>query len=193
LDVCLETPKNLAEFSLGRRFESNMDDKTIDLLARAINEGVTSTSWAILALAAVTAGAHRVHGCVSGQKGEHRAIRENFREALDQMKEQTRATKAVEAEIAERLHYRTEILLPRLDAYKALWAATDIVRPTRQGAISTKEKEKLRQTLTSWYYNNGNGIFLSIVAERDFRDARQALNGEATRKSRSHSRGCGQH
>jgi hypothetical protein len=46
-----------------------MDDKTIDLLARAINEGVTSTSWAILALAAVTAGATAFMGAYLAKRG----------------------------------------------------------------------------------------------------------------------------
>jgi hypothetical protein len=153
-----------------------MDEKTVNLLVRAINEGVTSTVWAALALAAVAAGAAAFLGAYLAKRGEHRALRENFREALDQMKEQTQATKAIETEFAESLHYRTEILLPRLGAYKTLWTATEIVRPTRQEAISAEEKKKLRQTLTSWYYDEGNGIFLSFEAGRDFREARTALD-----------------
>ena len=156
--------------------EEPMDEKTLDLLVRAINEGITSTLWTALALAAVAGGAAAYLVSYLTKMGEHRALRDNFSEALDQMKQQTEATKAIETEFGESLHYRTEILFPRLEAYKTLWAATEIVRPTREEAITAEEKKKLRQTLTSWYYDKGNGIFLSFEAGRHFREARAALD-----------------
>lgn len=154
-----------------------MDEKALGLLARAIAEGATSGTWVVLAVAALAAGVAAYLGAYFAKKAEHLATRENFREALDQMKEQTKATKAIEAEIAEGLHYRTQLLLPRIDSYKALWAETEVARPTRSQSLSTADKEVLRQKLTSWYYDKGNGIFLSVEAGKHFRDARQTLAG----------------
>jgi hypothetical protein len=81
----------------------------------------------------------------------------------------------VRTKLQEDLYYRTEVLLPRLEAYKLLWELTYVVRPTRKDAITQQEKENLRTELTRWYYEKGYGICLSLEAGILWRDARNSL------------------
>ena len=68
----------------------------------------------------------------------------------------------IKSQLQEDLYYKTQILAPRLEAYKQLWALTYVVRPTREGSLTMEEKTALRDRLTSWYYESGNGICLSL-------------------------------
>jgi hypothetical protein len=77
------------------------------------------------------------------------------------------------------LSYGTGILLPRLEAYRELWARTEPVRPTRKDAITVQEKDWLWDSLTTWYYQKGNGLLLSIKARDLLFNARGHLKSQA--------------
>jgi hypothetical protein len=83
------------------------------------------------------------------------------------------------AELQKDVYYKTEILLPRLEAYKTLWNLTYGVRPTRQERITEEEKSKLNNELTAWYYECGNGIFLSLKTGKLWRSARRSLSNQS--------------
>lgn len=101
--------------------------------------------------------------------------------------EKIRATVSTELEtlksqLQEDLYYRTQILTPRLEAYKRLWALTYPVRPTRKDRLTEDEKSTLRDALTGWYYEHGDGICLSLEAGRIWRSARNSLTQDPDEK-----------
>lgn len=68
----------------------------------------------------------------------------------------------------------TEILLPRIEAYKKLWEISEnIINIENQ--FDTADKETIINELKSWYFEDGNGIFLSTEANESFRKAARAL------------------
>jgi hypothetical protein len=88
----------------------------------------------------------------------------------------------LKSQLQEDLYYRTQILSPRLEAYKRLWALTYPARPTRTDSLTKEEKRALRDALTRWYYENGDGICLSLEAGRMWRSARNSLEEQADKK-----------
>lgn len=178
-----------------------MDPEPLNLIQDAIEKGLTSRIWLVMLLGLICAGAGAFLGSYLKKMGEQRAIKEKFDEVLQQIAAQTEVTQAIKADFAkdissftadlstdletlkaclqEDLSYKIEVLLPRLDAYKTLWELTYIVRPTRKDRIKDEEKAKLEEDLTSWYYKNGQGIFLSLEAGRLWRSARRSLSSDS--------------
>jgi len=68
----------------------------------------------------------------------------------------------------------TEILIPRLEAYKKLWEITESVY-NLNGSIESPTKENIIADLNAWYFEEGNGIFLSSVASDILRTAIRAI------------------
>jgi len=68
----------------------------------------------------------------------------------------------------------TEILIPRIEAYKRLWEISENVTGTK-GSLDSADKETIINELNSWYFEDGNGIFLSAEASESFRKAIRAL------------------
>lgn len=68
----------------------------------------------------------------------------------------------------------TEILVPRLEAYKRLWEISETVTDIKS-QFDTADKETIINELNSWYFEDGNGIFLSTEASECFRKAIRAL------------------
>ena len=68
----------------------------------------------------------------------------------------------------------TEILIPRLEAYKRLWEISESVEDA-SGALDSTTKEGLIADLNSWYFEEGNGMFLSSAASDIFRIAIRSL------------------
>ena len=91
---------------------------------------------------------------------------------------------ALTSQLHEDLYYKTEILPPRLEAYRRLWALTSVVRPSRNDHLTNDERRELRNALTNWYYDNGDGICLSLAAGRAWRDARNCLLEDPDEKIR---------
>ena len=68
----------------------------------------------------------------------------------------------------------TEILVPRLEAYKRLWEISETVNNI-ENQFDTADKETIIKELNSWYFEEGNGIFLSTEASESFRKAIRSL------------------
>ena len=68
----------------------------------------------------------------------------------------------------------TEILVPRLEAYKRLWEISETVNNI-ENQFDTADKETIIKELNSWYFEEGSGIFLSTEASESFRKAIRAL------------------
>ncbi len=68
----------------------------------------------------------------------------------------------------------TEILIPRLEAYKRLWEMSESIINI-ENQFDTADKETIINELKSWYFEDGNGIFLSTEANESFRKAIRAL------------------
>jgi len=68
----------------------------------------------------------------------------------------------------------TEILIPRIEAYKRLWEISETVTDVKN-QFDTADKETIINELNSWYFEDGNGIFLSTEAGESFRKAIRAL------------------
>ena len=68
----------------------------------------------------------------------------------------------------------------RLKAYRVLWEKMAVVAPTRADEITKLEREGLESSLRNWYYDRGNGLFLSVKSQRRFLMARKVLRGEVS-------------
>ena len=79
------------------------------------------------------------------------------------------------------LKRNTEIMLAesRLPAFTSLWALTESTSPTRTKTLNKEEKNTLNLSLRAWYYENGNGLFLTNNLRKTYLAARKALEGES--------------
>jgi uncharacterized protein YoxC len=68
----------------------------------------------------------------------------------------------------------TEILIPRLDAYKRLWEISESIHDAT-GALDASTKSSIIADLNAWYFDDGNGMFLSSEASDIFRIAIRSL------------------
>lgn len=68
----------------------------------------------------------------------------------------------------------TEILIPRIEAYKRLWEISETVTGSKD-RLDSADKETIINELNSWYFEDGNGIFLSSEASESFRKVIRAL------------------
>ena len=67
----------------------------------------------------------------------------------------------------------------RMTAYGRLWALTEVARPTRiefeNNPLSKQERQSLHESMTSWYYADGNGMLLSGVTKSVYLAAKSNL------------------
>jgi hypothetical protein len=89
--------------------------------------------------------------------------------------QQAREIDLFKAKLQRESESSTQIALSRLPSYKQLWALTEIVSPATKTEITADQKQKLEAKLRSWYYHDGNGIFLSLEAARRFLHAKNKL------------------
>ena len=68
----------------------------------------------------------------------------------------------------------TEILIPRLEAYKRLWEISESISDANK-SLDASEKSSIVADLNAWYFEEGNGIFLSREASDIFRIAIRSL------------------
>ena len=66
----------------------------------------------------------------------------------------------------------------RASAYRRLWSLTAPLTPTDKAALPAGTREALEQSLKAWYYDDGNGVFLSAESQRRFLAARKLLRHE---------------
>jgi hypothetical protein len=68
----------------------------------------------------------------------------------------------------------TEILIPRLEAYKRLWEISETIN-NASGSLDADAKTNIIADLNAWYFEEGNGIFLSNEASDIFKIALRSL------------------
>ncbi len=66
----------------------------------------------------------------------------------------------------------------RASAYRKLWSLTAPLTPTNRAALPDGTREAVERSLTAWYYDDGNGVFLSAESQKRFLAARKLLRGE---------------
>ena len=73
-----------------------------------------------------------------------------------------------------------ELELGRASAYRKLVRKlTAPLTPTDKAALPGGTRDSLEQSLTAWYYEDGNGVFLSAESQKQFLAARKVLRGGA--------------
>jgi hypothetical protein len=179
-----------------------VDANLWQLIQEAVEKGITSRSWLLMLTLVVSTGLAAFLGSYLKKRGEHQALKEVSKALRDELIVKTIAIENIKGSIAiavassteslkaviatdlatfqssltEAVQFKTGILLPQIEAYKSLWAMTYVVRPTRKDLIADFEKTKLGEDMTAWYYNAGNGIFLSTKAGELWRTARSSLS-----------------
>ena len=71
----------------------------------------------------------------------------------------------VEAQVAEK----------RFAAYAALWSKTKLASPTRRTPMTGRERSKLFDDLTDWYYDCGHGMLLAEQTRNIYLKAKKNL------------------
>jgi hypothetical protein len=75
--------------------------------------------------------------------------------------------RSLESRKAE-LQKEMQIVSPQIEAYRKLWALTEITSPSRGRALTEEERRELEADLRRGYYKDGNGIFLSLASQERF-------------------------
>lgn len=84
-----------------------------------------------------------------------------------------------------RLQTRIKLLEFRVDAYRKLFALTEITSPTRLGrgeSLSPEEAKSLGKEIYDWYYENGNGLLMPDRTRLKLQALQQRLQGEPLRR-----------
>jgi hypothetical protein len=64
-----------------------------------------------------------------------------------------------------------------IDSYRALWAITTTATVTRATPLDQSERQKMRDDMLRWYYEEGNALFLSAPARDLFMAVQTNLVG----------------
>jgi len=62
------------------------------------------------------------------------------------------------------LEFRKQTATAREAAYRRLWALTQMFSPSLRADLSQERRDEVAVSLRSWYYTDGNGIYLSRAA-----------------------------
>ncbi len=81
--------------------------------------------------------------------------------------------------LEESVGTRVRIAERRLPSYRQLWEITQPTTKARKADISMPAREKLYEKLCIWYYQEGNGIFLSNKTRDLYLSAREDLIKES--------------
>lgn len=87
-----------------------MDPELINKINQAVSEGLASTRWLLIALSLIAAAIGAFVGPYLKKKAEDLATKENFRDLLDQLIKQTKATEKIKGEVAEQTGSSIEAL-----------------------------------------------------------------------------------
>lgn len=77
--------------------------------------------------------------------------------------------------LEEGISTRVRIAERRLPSYRKLWEITQPTTKARDAALSMEDRKELYTRLCNWYYEEGNGIFLSNKTRELYLDAREKL------------------
>ena len=77
---------------------------------------------------------------------------------------------------------QTKLLLAesRLPSFTSLWEKTEITSPTRENKIDDNERDELNTHLRRWYYEKGNGLYLTNDLRNIYLNARKSLEERST-------------
>lgn len=84
-----------------------------------------------------------------------------------------------------RLQTRIKLLEVRVEAYRKLFALTEITSPTRLGrgeSLSPEEAKVLGKAIYDWYYENGNGLLMPDRTRLRLQSLQQKLQGAPQRR-----------
>ncbi|WP_457599059.1 hypothetical protein [Hydrogenimonas sp.] len=76
-----------------------MDSELLKLIEKAVNDGLTTAAWYVIVISVTAAGVGAFLGSYFRRKGENIATKEDFDQLLNQLKNQTKATEEIKAEI----------------------------------------------------------------------------------------------
>jgi hypothetical protein len=68
----------------------------------------------------------------------------------------------------------------RAEAYSKLWKITEPLSPNVEEPLDDQQIQKVRQELSSWYYSDGNAMYLSFEASDLFLKSMPLLGDGAT-------------
>lgn len=71
--------------------------------------------------------------------------------------------------------YQRQLAQAKINAYQRLWSLMETVSPAREGEITYDERIDLAERLRSWYYGDGNGLYLPHKTMSAFIESRDAL------------------
>ncbi|MEM7208867.1 MAG: hypothetical protein AAF434_13675 [Pseudomonadota bacterium] len=77
--------------------------------------------------------------------------------------------------LEENVGTRVRIAERRLPSYRKLWELTGPTTRARDKQLSMVERRELYKALCGWYYESGNGIFLSNNTRELYLDSRESL------------------
>ena len=80
-----------------------------------------------------------------------------------------------------RIQTRLKVLELRIEAYRELFAVTEIASPTRLGRgaqLSEQDAKKLGKDIYSWYYENGHGLLMPNRTRQHLQWLQRTLQGE---------------
>ena len=63
----------------------------------------------------------------------------------------------------------------RLPSFTKLWQKTAPTSPTRDNKLDDNERKKLDSSLRDWYFENGNGLYLTTDLRDVYLNARESL------------------
>ncbi|MCI0507075.1 MAG: hypothetical protein L0Z73_13340 [Gammaproteobacteria bacterium] len=130
---------------------------------------------------------HQTNGKLETLIHQHTAIVDNIRSVelvvskdVDALRhELIRQVEKIFDLSSEEFARTTEILIPRINAYKRLWEISETIYNTKT-ELDAAGKETVISDLNSWYFEEGNGIFLSTEASETFRKVIRALKKSST-------------
>lgn len=73
-------------------------------------------------------------------------------------------TETIKSQLARDLGISMDLAKVRQPAYKALWSMMETVSLSRANPLTREDRQQFDHELTSYYYNDGNALFLSIKA-----------------------------
>lgn len=87
-----------------------MDAELLKLVQQAIRDGITANSWMLFLTVLAAAGVGAFFGAYLKKKAENRAVMEDFRQSLEQMKAQTKATEEIKGVVLQNVATFTHAL-----------------------------------------------------------------------------------
>lgn len=74
-----------------------------------------------------------------------------------------------------RREMQVKLVEPQLAAYRTLWALMGPASPSLDNDFTIEERTRMEEDFRRWYYENGNGIFLSSASRDLLVEAKEQL------------------